>query len=754
MSRFRWFINPVTGAVNRLRSPAGELLVPPPGSFRPFGPHVPVGAIPAEPIRRSIPLPMPEPRQINLSFDSPSFPPDSFVRGQASRLEDFVRLRATGEPAGIVDAPFPGIRRARPTADPQDVQFIHPRLDVPEPFPPTGFNEENLFRWQSGRLEPRDIQLGVVGGGDIRYVPLTAEEVIDIKKAIKDDPFGSYIAVRQNYELAETPQDFGRVLEQSRLLRENLDMEPELLAGLNSAMARASRRFGVPETQYDEIVSPILYRNSPDIPAKVRANPTLDEVRAAYSDSDKLRMEINKSIRATKKPRDLEQFDTFNNGGIINRALVKGEISQSDAVYLMNQLNYARINLLKKNGILGPSIKNDVRAKGGQRGVDIIPNMSELSEGRKVEIYKAALHTAETPDEVAQVYMMARSDIRSPAFLDEIDEIAGMRGNFLARVEGVEAPTFVRRGTSTIDEESIRTADRALMDDEARRAINDPTRPAFPSDDVTPEDTIMRRLFRDDEGAVVEEVTGGGRSRLINKSLETPPPNPNVPLGSGRMTGFTEEFAGPGAYVPRTIANAQEADITIAIATDFSTFGERLTAGAAQGRVRAVKGAKKWESDWGRPGQHGRVTELEQIDHMSANIDQHVESIVNKLNIISAQQGRPVVINGAGNGLGSIKTQAEADSFARHLIERITTHPQRGFDIDYVVTGGQNGYDIAIAKAAKAYGIPVKINPPYTSKGSIMLQEPGNAKGIIFMEPQEYVRYYRLDTGDVGILGS
>jgi hypothetical protein len=208
--------------------------------------------------------------------------------------------------------------------------------------------------------------------------------------------------------------------------------------------------------------------------------------------------------------------------------------------------------------------------------------------------------------------------------------------------------------------------------------------------------------------------------------------------------------------VPRTIQNAQEADITIAVASDFATSGERLTADAARGAAAARRsvnraGKESWVSDRGRPGEYGRVTELEQIDHLSANINNHVDSVVAKLNNVAATQNRPVVINGAGNGLARLKSQDEADAFARHVIERIVNHPNRGFEINYVVTGGQNGYDIAFAKAAKLYGIPTKINPPYTSNGSIMVQDPSGSRQPLFMSVKEYISKHRLDTAAPGI---
>jgi hypothetical protein len=225
------------------------------------------------------------------------------------------------------------------------------------------------------------------------------------------------------------------------------------------------------------------------------------------------------------------------------------------------------------------------------------------------------------------------------------------------------------------------------------------------------------------------------------------------------MTPPYEANSGPGAYRPRTISNAQESDLTISVANDFSTGGEYLTERAARGAARPYRGVNKngnptWLAEYGNDGQFGRVTSYQRLNHMDSNLDDVVASMVTDLNAVAVREGRPVVINGAGNGLGRIKTQDEADAYARHIIDRIMSHPDRQFEIARVVTGGQNGYDVAFAKAAKAYGIDVKINPAYTSRGSIMLQEPGNPEGMIFMSRQQYIRNYQLDTGNVGMLGS
>jgi hypothetical protein len=244
--------------------------------------------------------------------------------------------------------------------------------------------------------------------------------------------------------------------------------------------------------------------------------------------------------------------------------------------------------------------------------------------------------------------------------------------------------------------------------------------------------------------------------------FSTPPPTPSVNPGAGKIIQPDPSTnQGYRSYVPRTIENAQSSDITIAVARDFETAGERLTYEAARGARRAEFGRNPrqpnldydhWYSVSGSEGQFGTPKPIAQIPHMSQDMGQYIDNIVESLNQVAAQTGRPVTINGAGNGIARIGNQAEADTYARHIISRILEHPNRNFEIGLVRSGGQNGYDIAFNKAAKVYGIPTEINPSYHPSGLINIQLPNGKSTQI--RSAEYVRRYRLDTGDIGELSS
>jgi hypothetical protein len=240
-----------------------------------------------------------------------------------------------------------------------------------------------------------------------------------------------------------------------------------------------------------------------------------------------------------------------------------------------------------------------------------------------------------------------------------------------------------------------------------------------------------------------------------------PPPVPNVAPGSGRIIQADKATnQGYRSYVPRTIENAQSSDVTIAVAKDFSTAGEQLTYGAARGSRKAEFGRNPrdsrtdydhWYSVSGNEGQFGTPKPITQIPHMAEDLGRYVDEIVETLNQVAAQTGRPVTINGAGNGIARISSQADADTYARHILSQILEHPNRNFEVGLVRSGGQNGYDIAFNKAAKVYGIPTEINPSYHPSGMINIQTPDGKSAQI--SAADYVRRYRLDTGDIGELG-
>lgn len=155
-------------------------------------------------------------------------------------------------------------------------------------------------------------------------------------------------------------------------------------------------------------------------------------------------------------------------------------------------------------------------------------------------------------------------------------------------------------------------------------------------------------------------------------------------------------------YRDRTIQNAS-ADVTIAIALDFNSAGEKLTKKAV-----LEQGKLYFPVELGRYGLNGSVL----------NVVQHLALRIKELN------KNEISLNIAGNGLytlkdTSFKTQSVCDYFTlcflRHLVEELERqHINGNFDTKIVLvrTGGQTGFDEAGAKAGVKLGIPTLVHAP------------------------------------------
>lgn len=155
--------------------------------------------------------------------------------------------------------------------------------------------------------------------------------------------------------------------------------------------------------------------------------------------------------------------------------------------------------------------------------------------------------------------------------------------------------------------------------------------------------------------------------------------------------GFVEVGVDANAgYRQRTIRNATESDVTVAVARDKNSADERMTRDSA---ARARK-------------------PMVELDHESATFDADVENLVARLNqVYAAKNNEPIVINAAGNGLSTLRANQDvADLYAMRIFDAVLNSPNRQFEIAQVRSGGQTGYDIAFIKAALANDIPVKIH--------------------------------------------
>ena len=136
-------------------------------------------------------------------------------------------------------------------------------------------------------------------------------------------------------------------------------------------------------------------------------------------------------------------------------------------------------------------------------------------------------------------------------------------------------------------------------------------------------------------------------------------------------------------YKQRTIKNAS-ADVTLAIAVDFSTAGERLTKNSVvnQNKVYVPVDVKN-----------------------DLNVDSNtVQSIVKRLNDVGAES-----LNIAGNGIYTMKgkyTQQQVDEFVYNLLNSVLNSPNLNTKIISIRSGGQTGFDEAGTKAGIKLGLP------------------------------------------------
>lgn len=166
-------------------------------------------------------------------------------------------------------------------------------------------------------------------------------------------------------------------------------------------------------------------------------------------------------------------------------------------------------------------------------------------------------------------------------------------------------------------------------------------------------------------------------------------------------------------YRQRTIRNATDSDITLSVARDPNSTGERLTRASVQ---RA-----------GKPHV--------ELKHLSDTFDADVAATVARLNQAAEAKGGPIVINTAGNGLSTLRANQDvADIYAMRLMDAVLKSPDRRFEVAQVRSGGQTGYDIAFIKAALANDIPVKIHAARGRGGGFLVRRRNNRDAELGLE--------------------
>jgi|SRR6185312_267884 len=139
------------------------------------------------------------------------------------------------------------------------------------------------------------------------------------------------------------------------------------------------------------------------------------------------------------------------------------------------------------------------------------------------------------------------------------------------------------------------------------------------------------------------------------------------------------------SYGPRTFHNAKAADLTVAIAVDYSTFGEKLTMKAAGSHFIAC------------PFKTDALTNARELYK-------------------SLYRWRASVLNVAGNGMSTFVkhdvTQEQVNQYIFDILSTVHKH----YPLAGIVSGGQTGADIAGAAVGYKLGIATTVTLPHGFK--------------------------------------
>lgn len=145
------------------------------------------------------------------------------------------------------------------------------------------------------------------------------------------------------------------------------------------------------------------------------------------------------------------------------------------------------------------------------------------------------------------------------------------------------------------------------------------------------------------------------------------------------------------SYAPRTYANAAEGDVTIALAVDYTTAGERLTHKAAG----------------------DKYLKLDPLDPAINN----ARKLWRRL-----YQTEFSIINVAGNGIYTLIkhgwSQQTVNDYLYEVLQLVHNH----YSLEKIISGGQTGVDIAGAWAGYKLGIDTQVLLP---KGYLQRHEDG-----------------------------
>lgn len=134
-------------------------------------------------------------------------------------------------------------------------------------------------------------------------------------------------------------------------------------------------------------------------------------------------------------------------------------------------------------------------------------------------------------------------------------------------------------------------------------------------------------------------------------------------------------------YPPRTRHNAKTADLTVALAVDFNTAGEKLTHKAAGNKYVGI------------PLQ---ISTLEAA----------------RMLFVALRKCQGKILNVAGNGIYTLATHGWTQESINVHLHAIVSKVHEHWPLTKVISGGQTGVDMAGVTAACALGIPVAVMLP------------------------------------------
>lgn len=136
------------------------------------------------------------------------------------------------------------------------------------------------------------------------------------------------------------------------------------------------------------------------------------------------------------------------------------------------------------------------------------------------------------------------------------------------------------------------------------------------------------------------------------------------------------------SYAPRTYANAAKGDVTIALAVDYSTAGEKLTHKAAGDKYL-------------------------KLDVWNTDVLCCARELWYRLQVVKGS-----IINVAGNGIYTLRKHWVSQAAVNELVYCILKKVNEHHPISKIVSGGQTGVDIAGGWAGVKLGIDVELLLP------------------------------------------